>query len=120
MSFFQDIFIPPPPPPPLGVINVLSLNNNTIIFVFAHSGPLVCGKFKCDCKQTINIWSSLVTSVLSGELIRKKNLLFSIFHPKPRNDEPDLYLKFRLFHSESETDARILKAHSHSMSGGSI
>ena len=119
MSFFQDIFIPPPP---WRNKCTFPKHNNTIIFVFAHSGPLVCGKFKCDCEQTINIWSSLVTSILSGELIRKKKLLFSIFHPKPRNDEPDLYLKLRLFHSESETDARILKAHSHShsMSGGSI
>ena len=65
-------------------------------------GPLVCGKFKCECKQTINIWSSLVTSILSGELILKY-LLFSMFHPKTGNDEPDLDLKFiyRLFHSES-------------------
>jgi hypothetical protein len=71
------------PPPPLSVINVLSLNNNTIIFVFAHSGPLVCGKFKCDCKQTINIWSSLVTSILSGELIRKKIYYFQFFTQNP-------------------------------------
>jgi hypothetical protein len=41
MSFFQDIFIPPPPPPPLGIINVLSLNDDIPVMLNSQLIPRV-------------------------------------------------------------------------------